>query len=574
MRSLLSIFAAPALALGACTDQTATVLDNALSSHVRILSSDEFEGRSPGTAGADKTVSYIIEEFRKAGLEPGGDEARDGRRKWTQDVPLVRADIVGQPSISIDGRKLTQGREIVIGAALNGASRTELHDAPMVFVGYGIAAPQLGWDDYKSQDMHGKVLVVLVNDPDGESGHGKFGGKALTYYGRWTYKLEEAARRGALGVLIVHESEQSGGIPWESINSSIGNTMFDIARSNPASAHAALEGWLHLAEAKKLFGSSGYDLAQLKALAQRQDFHPIPLRSRFSAVATVQRRTIVSQNVVGRVSGATRPMQTVIYSAHWDHLGVGEPDSRGDRIYNGARDNATGVAAMIEIARMFAKGPRPNRSVVFAALTAEDVGIGLFGATYYTLHPLYPLAQTVGNINIDELATYGRARNFSTWGLPKNSLLKVLEQEALKAGRSYTPDPWPEQGNYFRADHFPFARAGVPAISFAPGDDLVNGGRERFRKLNDEFLNSREHRQGDEWTADMDFTGLADDVRLLYRFGLRLATSEDWPAWDPDSEFGTVRQCRLSCVNAVAPAAENSPGSMTLTVDKGSGSSA
>jgi Zn-dependent M28 family amino/carboxypeptidase len=501
-----------------------------LSNHVKVLASDAFEGRGPATAGETK-----------AGLQPGGSLVA-GKRGWTQDVPLLSASIEGTPRLSLDvagrARSLTQGEEIAVRAALTGARQVTLTNAPLVFVGYGVKAPERNWDDFKGVDLHGKIMVVLVNDPDYETGQGDFGGKAMTYYGRWTYKYEEAARQGAAGVLVIHETGPAS-YGWNTVKNSNTNQMFDIVRKNPASVHTPMEGWIQRDLAVDLFRASGLDFEALKRQAQTRDFRPVPLKASFSADYAVASKVITSHNVLGRVIGARHPDETLIYSAHWDHLGVGRPDARGDRIYNGAVDNATGVASLIEIGRAFARGPRPDRSVVFMAVTAEEKG--LLGSEYYAANPVYPLAKTAGVINMDALSVAGPARNFSISGAARLGLLDDLIAEGRRRGRTFMPEPHPEAGGFYRSDHFSMAKRGVPAISFESGNDLVNGGTARGEALAKAYTEQRYHQPADEWSPDWDLTGMAEDLSMLYAVGSRLANSREWPNWSPDSEFRATR---------------------------------
>jgi len=540
-RALAFAFGA-ALAAAAWAQEPPAFDTGRLSSDVKALSSDAFEGRSPDSAGEAKTVNYLTRAFMEAGLSPGGD-LKDGQRAWTQAVPLGRFEITGAPKISatIGGETLvwTQGELIAVRAAMNGATAIKVEGAPLVFVGYGVSAPERNWDDYKGVDLKGKIGIVLVNDPDFETGQGDFGGKAMTYYGRWTYKYEEAARRGAVGMLVVHESAPAS-YGWDTVKNSNTHTMFDIVRAEPAAAHTAIEGWIQREVTVDLFRRAGLDFDALKKQAQTRDFRPVELRGAgFSAGYDVSRQVITSHNVVGRLEGARRPGETVIYSAHWDHFGMVEPDARGDRINNGAVDNATGTAALIEMARAFAGGKRPNRSIVFLAVTAEERG--LLGSEYYAANPLYPLATTVGVFNMDSLSPWGPTRDFSMAGSAKLELLDRLVADAKAWDRHFAPDPKPEAGSFFRSDHFPFAKRGVPAISFDSGEDWVDGGVAAGKAAADEYLEHRYHQPADEWDAKWPFTGMRRDLELLYKAGADLANSGDWPDWAPDSEFRAAR---------------------------------
>lgn len=542
--SLLSVAIAMALPAAHAADAPAnapTFDPQRLSAIVKTLSSDEFEGRGPATAGETRTVAYVIEQMKAAGLQPGGD-LKDGKRAWTQAVPLLRAQIIGSPEISVasggKSQALTQGEQIAVRAAMDGSTSVDIANAPIVFVGYGVKAPERDWDDFKGVDLKGKIMVVLINDPDFETGQGDFGGKAMTYYGRWTYKYEEGARQGAAGVLVVHETDPAS-YGWATVKNSNTNTMFDVVRKNPKDTHPQLEGWIQRDEAVALFKNAGLDFDALKKQAQTRDFKPVELKGEtFSAKYAVDSKVITSQNIAGRIEGSKRPDETVIYSAHWDHLGVGEPDATGDRIYNGAVDNGTGTAALIELAEAFAK-TRPERSILFLNVTAEEKG--LLGSEYYSSAPLYPLGKTVAVLNMDALDPHGPARNFTTSGSAKVDLLDELVDTAKKFNLSYSTDPKPEAGHFFRSDHFPFAKRGVPAVSFGSGDDLVDGGVAAGKAMEEAYVKDRYHQPADEWEADWTFTGMARDLQLLYTVGSDLANSDRWPNWSQDSEFRAAR---------------------------------
>ncbi|MGE8279324.1 MAG: M28 family metallopeptidase [Stenotrophomonas sp.] len=513
-----------------------------ISADVKELSSDAYEGRSPATAGEEKTIAFLSKQFADAGMQPGGD-LKDGQRLWTQAVPLLKGDIVGKPELSLSSQgkpqTLTQGQEIAVRAAMNGASQVDIRNAPLVFLGYGVKAPERNWDDFKGVDLKGKIAVVLINDPDFESGAGDFDGKGMTYYGRWTYKFEEGARQGAAGVLIVHETAPAS-YGWATVAGSNTNTMFDVVRQNPAEAHPALEGWIQRDLAVDLFKRAGLDFEALKKQAQSRDFQPVELQGEtFSANYQVKNEVITSHNVVARLEGSTHPDETIIYSGHWDHIGVGEPDARGDRIFNGAMDNASGTAALVELARGFASQPKPQRSVVFLAVTAEEKG--LLGSEYYANNPLYPLAKTVAVINMDGMSPYSPSRDFGIYGTAKVELLDQLKDVAKGWDIRYTPDTKPEAGLFFRSDHFPFAKRGVPALSYGAGQDWIEGGVAAGKKASDEYTAKRYHQQGDEWQADWTFAGAARDLEVLYTLGEKLANSRDWPNWSPEESFRAVR---------------------------------
>ncbi|WP_084560247.1 M28 family metallopeptidase [Duganella sacchari] len=513
-----------------------------LSQDVKVLSSDEFEGRGPNTAGETKTVAYLIEQFKAAGMQPGGDLVK-GKRAWTQDVPLGRFEIKGPVKLTLNDGKATQelkqGDDLAVRAAMNGSRLVDFKNAPLVFVGYGVTAPERKWDDFKGQDLKGKLAVVLINDPDFETGTGDFGGKAMTYYGRWTYKYEEMARRGALGIIIVHETAPAS-YGWNTVKNSNTNVMYDIVRKKPSDSHAPMEAWIQRDLAVDLFKRSGLDFEALKKLAQTREFKPVELKGiTLSANYAVDAQVITSKNVVARLAGAKKPDETVIYSGHWDHLGVGLPDAKGDKIYNGAVDNGTGIAALLELARAYGKAPAPARSVVFLAVTAEEKG--LLGSEYYASNPVYPLATTVGVINMDALSPYGPTRNFTISGSAKLDLLDQLVAKARQWNLVYAPDPKPEAGHFFRSDHFSFAKKGVPAISYGSGDDMVDGGLEAGNKIEEAYVTNNYHQPSDEWSANWPFTGMAHDLGMLYSLGRDLADSKDWPNWSKDAEFRAAR---------------------------------
>ena len=525
----------------------------------KTISADDYEGRGVNTPAETKTVNFIIDQFRSAGLQPGGDLV-NGKRKWTQDVPLLQSELTGDPLVTVQtpagSLRLTQSNEIAVRSPQNGQTQIRIENAPLLFVGYGVSAPERNWDDFKGQDVRGKVIVVLVNDPDFEGGEGNFGGKAMTYYGRWTYKYEEAARRGAAGVMIVHETAPAA-YGWNTVKNSNTNTQFDIVRQNPSASHTPFETWIQRDVAVQLLKNAGLDFDQAKQAAKRRDFRPIDLKSTVSATANAKVSTITSHNVVGLLPGKKYPDETVIYSAHWDHLGVGLPDAKGDKIYNGAVDNATGISALIEQGRAFARGPRPDRSIVFLAVTAEEKG--LLGSEYYATHPLFPLAKTVGVLNTDSLGVWGPAKNFSISGTAKLDLLDDLIAAGKEQGRYFTTDPHPETGGFYRSDHFSFAKQGVPALSFGSGRDLATGGLARGEELAADYTSKRYHQPADEFNPQWDFSGMAQDANLLHIVGERLANSREWPNWSQDSEFRAARDRSAAERQSAAPAPAAAP---------------
>ncbi len=533
------IACAPGVQVGSGTPAGQQTIDPArLAEHIRVLASDAFLGRGPATAGEEKSIAYISDQFRAAGLQPGGPNG-----SWYQDVPLNQYQISGAPSLAINvaGKRmdLTQGNEIAVRASMRNVDRVAVA-APLVFLGYGVRAPERNWDDFKGENLRGKIGVVLINDPDFETGQGDFGGKAMTYYGRWTYKYEEAARQGLAGLLIVHETAPAS-YGWATVKNSNTNTMFDIVRADPAAVHPLVEGWIQRDLAVNLFREAGQDFEALKRRAQTRDFRPVPLGdATFAANFAVSYKTIRSHNVIGRVAGSTHPDETILYGAHWDHLGVGTSDARGDSIYNGAVDNATGVAALIEIAHAVATGPRPERSVVFVAFTAEEKG--LLGSEYYASNPVYPLETTVAGFNMDAFSSAGPTRDVLVIGYGQSELEDRLQSVLAANGRTMARDAHPEAGYFYRSDHFPMAKRGVPMLYFESGEDLVAGGTVAGKAAKDAYDESRYHQQADEYDPPrFDTRGMAQDASLLLQLGRSLASSRDWPNYRATSEFRPVR---------------------------------
>jgi Zn-dependent M28 family amino/carboxypeptidase len=520
-----------------------------LSETAKVLGSPAFEGRAPGTPGETKTVAWLIARFTALGLTPGGESGG-----WTQAVPLVHTRFGAPKRLSITGAgaqtPLRQGVDAYLFTA-RPADAVKLTGAPLVFVGYGVAAPERGWDDFKGVDLKGKIAVVLVNDPDfeaapGEAVAGKFGGKAMTYYGRWTYKYEEGARRGAAGVLIVHDTAGAG-YPWSVVTAPQGES-YDIVR--PAGAVKALpvQGWIQQDVAADLFRRAGLDLAALKVAARRADFHPVAIgKARLNVEAPVAHDVVESHNVLAKIPGATAPDQTVMFAAHWDAYGVGAPDASGRTVRPGANDDGMGVAGVLEIARVLAAGPPPARTVVFALWTAEERG--LLGSETYAVHPLYPAATVAANLTMDILNTAGPSRDVVLIGAGQDSLEGDLAAAAARQGRTVTPDSRPERGLFYRADHFSLAKRGVPTLllmAVGGGPDLVDGGREAGDRWVSDYTDHCYHKTCDAWSPDWDVRGAAQDVDLLYEVGRDLANSDRWPNWNAGSEFRSVRDASAS----------------------------
>ncbi len=508
---------------------------------VQTLASDEFEGRAPGTAGEAKTIAYLTGEFRKLGLEPGGEHGG-----WTQAVPLIRTQLgaTRELSLTVEGQAhaLTQGAEIYLNTVRN-APRIDVRDAPLVFVGYGVTAPERRWDDFKGADLAGKVAVMLINDPDfhataGEAVAGRFGGRRMTYYGRWTYKYEEAARRGAIAALIVHDSDGVG-YGWPTVTASGGET-YDLASRDPA-GQLVVRGWLAHDYATTLFRSAGLDLDALRVRARRSDFRPVEMKVALTAEAPVAITTTASHNVLAKLPGSTRPDETILFAAHWDAYGVGAPDANGLTVRAGANDDALGTAGVLELARVFATGPRRERTLVFALWTAEERG--LLGSTAYAESPIYPVANTVADLTLDILQTAGPARDVLLVGEGQSDLEDDLARAAAAQGRVVTPEALPERGLFFRADHFPVAKEGVPVLllmAMSGGADLVDGGRAAGDRWLEGYMRCY-HQPCDRWSHNWDLRGAAQDIELFHAIGADLADSNRWPEWRAGSEFKAAR---------------------------------
>lgn len=517
-----------------------------LSEIVRVLASDEFEGRAPGTAGETRTIQYLVDTFRGLGLEPGGVNG-----SWTQDVPLLRTQIQTprtlQMTVNGKARPLIQSKDIYF-STVQDSQRALIDAAPLVFVGYGVTAPERRWDDYKDVDLRGKVAVYLVNDPDfsalpGEPVVGKFGDRRMTYYGRWSYKYEEAARRGAIAALIVHDTEGAG-YGWSTVTAPGGeNYALVYENASKAPPTLKLQGWLEGAAATDLFRSAGLDLADLRRQARSADFKPVPLKgTTFTADVPVGTVKSISRNVLAKITGSEHPDETVMMSGHWDAYGLGAPDAQGRKVRPGANDDALGIAGVIELARLFKAEPRPKRTLVFAAWTAEERG--LIGSQAYASNPVYPLSKTVANLTLDVLQTAGLSRDVLLVGAGQSDLEDDLARAARKQDRTITPETLPERGLFYRADHFSLARQGVPvlllmALSGAP--DLREGGRPAGEKWLTDYMRCY-HQTCDAWDAKWDLRGAAQDVELFHTMVGELANSRRWPQWRTGSEFHAIRE--------------------------------
>jgi Zn-dependent M28 family amino/carboxypeptidase len=504
----------------------------------RELSLDSYEGRAPGSAGEVKTVAYLISRFKAAGLEPGNNG------NWTQDVPLIEITAKNVSALNIADRNgkamsFAYGDAYVIGSYRE-TPKTEVKQSEMVFVGHGIVAPEKGWNDYAGVDVKGKTVVVMVNDPDFENEglEGPFGGKAMTYYGRWTYKYEEAARQGAAAVLIIHDTAPAA-YGWNVVNSSWTGTQFLAQSKDGGKSQTRANGWIQKSVAKEIFAAAGQDLEKQMAAAKRKGFKAVPLNltASLSFDNDITRKN--SKNVVGVMKGTKRPEEYVLYTGHWDHLGRCTAAADGDDICNGAVDNATGSAALVALAEGFAKAGAPERSVVFLAVTAEESG--LLGSKYYAENPIFPLSQTVGGVNMDAFSMSGPAKNLTVIGKGKSQLDIYLEAAAKSEGRTPEMEPTPEKGFYYRSDHFSFAKLGVPMVYFEGGDDLVTGGKAAAKAAAEDYEKNRYHAPGDEFDEKWDWSGVMSDLKLYYRVGRMLAMTDAWPNWNDGDEFRAVR---------------------------------
>ena len=503
---------------------------------VTTLSSDDFEGRAPGSAGEDKTVEYIKAQYERIGLKPGGENDT-----YFQSVPMVETTADESTVLKLDSagsvRDLAFGGDFVLGTR-TGKPEVAAKDSELVFVGYGVNAPEQNWNDYAGLDVKGKTVVILVNDP---GFHAKdatlFDGNRMTYYGRWTYKFEEAARQGATAALIIHDTEGAS-YGWDVVKNSWSGPQFDLRAADDPDPRLPAQGWITGEVAKQLFSESGLDLEAMYAAANKRGFKAVPLKAKvsFDLKSTVAEKS--SRNVVGYLEGSERPEETVVYMAHWDHLGKHEGE--GDQIYNGAVDNATGVAGIIEIAEQFKAAP-PKRSVVFLAVTLEESG--LLGSKYYVAQPAFPLEKTVAVINLDAMSVAGRARDVVVTGKGNSELEDILKTYADKQQRTLVEEGNPAGGYYFRSDHFNFAKAGVPALYAKGGSDLVDGGTEAGKVAGDEYAR-RYHQPGDEIHAGWKYDGIVEDLGLLYDVGHELADNDAWPNWYPGNPFKAARDAQ------------------------------
>ncbi len=522
----------PEVAAGELSEETMKTV-------TRTLSSDEFGGRMPGTRGEELTVALLTQRFAQAGLQPGNNGS------WVQEVPLVEITGSDFVPLSITGPATNLNFENGsdwVGVSYREDAAVSLENSELVFVGYGINAPERDWNDYQGVDVTGKTVVILVNDPDWQMDglDGPFNGKAMTYYGRWTYKYEEAARQGAAGALIVHDTAPAS-YGWNVVESSWSGPQAYARRGADAPPMTKVNGWVQKETARAIMAAAGQDLGALSEAAKSRDFSAVPLGLNASTSFSNTFRNFSSQNVIGVLPGSEEPDEYIIHTAHWDHLGTCNPPAPdGDNICNGAVDNATGTAALIALAEAHARAGAAERSLVFLAVTAEESG--LLGAYYYAANPVLPLDQTVGGINMDAFQVAGPARDVTVVGPGKSELDAYMNAALAEDGRTATPNPKPEAGYYYRSDHFAFAKQGVPMLYIDGGEDLVDGGRAAGAAVASEYTENRYHGPKDEYDESWDWSGVMADLQLYYRIGRSLAMSESWPNWNEGDEFRSIRE--------------------------------
>ena len=503
--------------------------------HIAVLANDSLTGRKPFTPGETKAIDYISGQLKKSGVAPGN------KGSYFQEVPMV--EITSQPSATmvINGRKgsinLSYLTDFVVSTRRE-LDSVQLKNSPIIFAGYGVVAPEYHWNDYAGLDVKGKTVIVLVNDPGFKSGEPIFKGDTMTYYGRWTYKYEEAARQGAAAVIIVHQTGPAS-YGWSVVNNSFTGAKLYLQQSDKHLLRCKAEGWITEDAANKLFAAAGIT-GDIRAMARKRDFKAIPLNMTATFGIINKLKYSTSNNVIGVLKGSTRPGECIIYTAHWDHLGVGKPDAKGDSIYNGAVDNADGVAAVLSEARAFAgMKVKPQRSIVFLAVTAEEQG--LLGSEYYAAHPVYPLNKTVADLNMDALGDFGLTNDYAVTGRGQNELEKYVTFFAGQEGRKIVGDKNPGAGSYYRSDHFNFAKVGVPALDINTGAESTAHGEAWGKQQQEDYNDHRYHRQADNYADTMNADGMAQVANLLFKIGKKMANETTFPGWKAGSEFKAVR---------------------------------
>jgi Zn-dependent M28 family amino/carboxypeptidase len=521
-----------------------SISPDSLLSEIKVLSSDEYEGRKPGSLGETKTIAYMQQQCEQAGLKPGNPDGT-----WLQNVPLAGITSKISPEITVNGKKLAiEDKKNFIAFSERYVPEVTIPATDIVFVGYGVVAPEYGWDDYKGLDVKGKTILMLVNDPavpdpadPSKLDDKMFKGRAMTYYGRWTYKYEIASQKGAAAAIIIHETGPAG-YPFEVVSGSWGGENFGIQRPDNNQDKVAVESWITYDKAAELCHLAGLDLAALRKSAITKDFKPVVLKGAKAAFQVKQTlRKTDSHNVIGVLEGSDPELkkQYVIFTAHWDHLGK-DPDLKGDQIYNGAADNASGSAGLIELARAYKKlSPAPKRSIIFLSVTAEEQG--LLGTEFYAENPLYPLKSTLADINMDELNLWGKTKDLTIIGLG-NSTLDDVATDVLKThDRTVKSDPEPEKGSFYRSDHFEFAKQGVPALDPDAGIDFIGKAADYGKQKSDYYTANDYHKPSDEVKADWDLSGAVDDLRVYFEIGYNVAQTYAFPSWKPGTEFKAKR---------------------------------
>ncbi|NJD11055.1 MAG: M28 family peptidase [Gemmatimonadetes bacterium] len=510
------------------------------------LGSDEYEGRAPASPGEDRTVAYLTKEFQALGLEPGNPDGT-----YVQNVPLVGLTATANAAFTVNGRRIAlTGPTDYVAWTRRAQPEVDVTGSDLVFVGYGVVAPEFGWDDYKDVDVTGKTIVMLVNDPPVPSAADPtqldtavFRGKAMTYYGRWTYKYEIAAAKGAAAAVIIHETGPAG-YPFTVVNQRWGREEFDIKAPDNHAGAVAVQAWITEPVARTVFQAAGVDFDAQKQAAARKDFRPVALNGTADFAIRNQMREVSSRNVVAKLTGSKHPDEFIVYTSHWDHLGK-DPNLKGDQIFNGALDNASGVAALLELAEAFTKLPQPpERSILFNSVTCEEKG--LLGAKYYAENPLYPLTKTLANINMDGVNQWGRTSDVVVIGLGNSTLDDVLAEAAATQQRTLKPDAEPEKGFYYRSDHFEFAKQGVPALYTDEGTDFIGKPAGYAQEKRDYYTANDYHKVSDEVRPDWDLSGAVEDTQLLFQVGYRLTRRNVWPEWRPGVEFKARRDSLMA----------------------------
>lgn len=509
-----------------------------IETHLKKLASDEFMGRMPFTEGEKKTLAYLEEHFKQMGIEAGNGTS------YLQEVPMVNITAAAAPTMTVKSKKETftlEGLKDYVIWTERTDEKIEVTETDLVFAGFGIVAPEYNWNDYQGLDVKDKIVLVMVNDPGFGSGDSTFfKGNTMTYYGRWTYKFEEAARQGAKGVLIIHDDVPAGYGFWVVQNNwNTSRLYLDRRAENPY--FCAAVGWVSNPTAKKLFEAAGLNWASTISAARKPGFTGMPMNLKLSTSISVKAKFDKSYNVVGKITGAKQPDEYIIYSTHWDHLGIGKPDEKGDTIYNGALDNASGTAGILQLAKAFKSvQAAPARSIIFLVVTAEEQN--LLGSAHYAANPIYPVKKTVANINIDGINPYGKMNDIVVIGMGQSDLEDYLNEEAKAVGRYTSPEPNPVAGYYFRSDHFSFAKVGIPALYTGTGTDHVEKGAEFGKQLQDEYVANYYHKPSDEYdTTRWNLEGAVEDLKLLFNVGKRLSFERTWPRWKEGSEFKSIR---------------------------------